>query len=95
MEFTRDTVSVRLWGTHEIPLPHRFYPCTSILNAFACSLLRAVGISVQGWREVLRALLPMSSASEWLNGRHGTMCPLEQAKVWALVYVRDTRHSTK
>ena len=34
----------------------------------------------------------MSCVSEWLSGRHGTMCPMEQAKVWALVYVRDKFH---
>ncbi len=27
--------------------------------------------------------------SSWLEGRDGTLAPVEQAKVWALVYVRD------
>ena len=32
MEFTHDTVLMRLWDTREIPVPHGPYPCTSFLR---------------------------------------------------------------
>ena len=31
----------------------------------------------------------LTTMSSWHEGREGTLAPVEQAKVWALVYVRD------